>query len=81
MGSARLIKRCHRALVPCHSTGRAPFQSCFWARTVSDLRLSAPRSPDETDRAQIDGTTDSVRHRVRAPCVTPRGERVLVGVS
>ena len=40
----------------------------IWARTVSvvllgatvsDLRPSAPRSPHETDRAQIDGTTDS----------------------
>ena len=38
-------------------SGRAPSQSRFWARTVSDLRLSAPRSPHETDRAQIDGTT------------------------
>ena len=40
-------------------SGRAPFQSGFWARTVSYMRFSAPRSTHETDRAQIDGTTDS----------------------
>ena len=40
-------------------SGRAPSQSGFWARTVSNMRFSAPRSPHETDHAQIDGTTDS----------------------
>ena len=44
---------------PVSAFGRAPSQSFFWARTFSGLRLSAPRSPHETDRAQIDGTTAS----------------------
>jgi hypothetical protein len=34
-------------------------QSVIWARTVSDLRLSAPRWLDETLRAQMHGAPDS----------------------
>jgi hypothetical protein len=39
----------------------------FWARTVSDLRLSAPRSPDETLRAQMDGAPTRRYARVERP--------------
>jgi hypothetical protein len=40
-------------------------RSAFWARTVADLRLSAPRSAVETLRAQFDLT--STRRYVLAP--------------
>ena len=56
-------------------SGRVSSQSAFWARTVSDLRLSAPRWRDENLRAQMNARTDSALGVAASPSRHARSMR------